>query len=67
MANEITLGPTVDALEEVIRQLRAVERKTRGPKKQGLKLKIEKLKLLEKVIIFECGKAYPVLPIAKKP
>ena len=66
MANEITLRPTVDALEEVIGQLRAVERKTRGPKKKELKLKIEKLVLLRKIFIFECGLAYPIFPIAKK-
>jgi len=67
MANEITLRPTVDALEEVIGQLRAVERKTKGPKKKReLKLKIEKLVLLRKIFIFECGLAYPIFPIAKK-
>jgi hypothetical protein len=66
MANEITLKPTVRALEKVIGQLKTVEKRTRGPEKQQLKLKIEKLVLLREIFIFECGRAYPVLPIAKK-
>jgi hypothetical protein len=66
MANEITLRPTVDALEKVIGQLEAVEKKTRGPEKKELRLKIKRLKLLEEVFIFECGLAYPIFPIAKK-
>jgi len=66
MAETITLRPAVDALEKVIGQLKAVKKKTRGPEKKELRLKIEKLELLQEIFIFECGRAYPVYPIAKK-
>ena len=67
MAETITLRPAVDALDKVIGQLKAVEKKTSGPEKKELKLKIEKLVLLREIFIFECGRAYPVFPIMKKP
>ena len=66
MANEITLKPTVDALRAVIQQLKAAQKDVKGPEKEELELKIEKLELLKEVFIFECGRAYPVFPIAKK-
>jgi hypothetical protein len=65
MPNEITLRPTVDALEKVIGQLKTAEKKTRGPEKKQLNLKIKKLVLLREIFIFECGRAYPVFPIKK--
>jgi hypothetical protein len=66
MANEITLRPTVDALDKVIGELKDVHEKAKGPEKEELKLKIEKLELLKGVFIFECGRAYPVYPLTKR-
>jgi hypothetical protein len=66
MAETITLRPAVDALKEVIKELRDVEKRSKGPQKEKLKLKIKKLVLLQELIIFECGHAYPIFPIAKK-
>jgi hypothetical protein len=66
MANEITLRPTVDALDKVIGQLRAVQKKATGAEKKELSLKVQRLVLLREVIIFDCGRAYPVYPLTKR-
>ena len=65
MPKEITLKPTVAALDKATKALEIVRGKATGEDKKALDLKITSLKKIRKELVFVC-KSYP-LWVPKKP
>jgi hypothetical protein len=62
---KVSLKATVRELDKATRELEKVRDKTKGPEKQELSLKIQKLKKARKGLTFIC-KGFPLWPLARK-